>query len=95
MLTATFDTFDTPHTASFSVGDVVTLRSGGPRMTVTHAGPVALVEGDWLVCQWFDEHGELRQELFEPDRVRLEPRSIPAGSVQLQKFARCGYSGRV
>ncbi|HXZ08034.1 MAG TPA: YodC family protein [Paraburkholderia sp.] len=95
MLTATFDTSDTPQAASFSVGDVVTLMSGGPRMTVTHVGPVALVEGNWLVCQWFDDQGELRQELFAPDRVRLEPRSIPAGSVQLRQFTRLGYSGRV
>src|SRR5258708_15970376 len=94
MLTATLDTTNTLQPASYRVGDVVTLRSGGPRMTVTHVGPVALVEGDWLVCQWFDEHGELRQDLFALDRVRLEPRSIPAGSVQLQQFIRLRFPQR-
>jgi hypothetical protein len=34
-----------------------------------------------LVCQWFDEYGELRQDIFDLDNVRCQPRSIPAGSV--------------
>ncbi|HEY3598809.1 MAG TPA: YodC family protein [Paraburkholderia sp.] len=88
MRTATLNTFDPPQTEQVNIGDVVTLKTGGPRMTVTYAGPVASAIGDWLVCQWFDEHGELRQEMFEQDKVRLEPRSIPAGSVQLHKFTR-------
>ncbi|CAG4890010.1 YodC family protein [Paraburkholderia gardini] len=92
MLTATLDTADTPQPDTYRVGDVVTLKSGGARMTVTHVGPVALAEGSWLVCQWFDEHGELRQDVFALDRVRPEPRSISAGSVQLQqRFVRFGY----
>jgi hypothetical protein len=33
-------------------------------------------------------HGELRQDIFDLDNVRCEPRSIPAGSVQLHKFIR-------
>ncbi|CAG4889074.1 YodC family protein [Paraburkholderia saeva] len=92
MLTATLDSADTPQPVTYHVGDVVTLKSGGPRMTVTHVGPVALAEGDWLVCQWFDEQGELRQDMFALDRVRPEPRSISAGSVQMQqRFVRLGY----
>jgi uncharacterized protein YodC (DUF2158 family) len=95
MLTATLDpssTFETSSSSSavpFRVGDVVMLKSGGPRMTTTYVGPVAFSEGDWVVCQWFDEYGELRQDIFEPERVRLEPRSIPAGSVlHMQQFFR-------
>jgi uncharacterized protein YodC (DUF2158 family) len=91
MLTATLDSADTPQPVTYSVGDVVKLKSGGPRMTVTHVGPVALAEGDWLVCQWFDEQGELRQDVFAFDRVRPEPRSISAGSVMQQQFVRFGY----
>jgi uncharacterized protein YodC (DUF2158 family) len=87
MLTATIDAFQTPP-AAFSVGDVVTLKEGGPRMTVTYAGPVALNPGDWLVCEWFDEYGELRREMFAPLAVRTEPRSIPAGSVQWHRIGR-------
>lgn len=87
MLTATIDVFQaTP--AAFNVGDVVKLKEGGPRMTVTYAGPVALNPGDWLICEWFDEHGELRHEMFAPQDVRTEPRSIPAGSVQSHRIGR-------
>ncbi|HVE07956.1 MAG TPA: YodC family protein [Paraburkholderia sp.] len=88
MLTATIKPFGAPQAGQFNVGDVVTLKAGGPRMTVTYAGPVGSAPGEWLVCQWFDEHGELRQDMFELDQVRAEPRSIPAGSVQLHKFIR-------
>jgi len=88
MLTATIDALPTPSAASFNAGDVVTLKEGGPRMTVTYVGPVALNPGNWLICEWFDEHGELRHEMFEPDRVRAEPRSIPAGSVQWNRMGR-------
>lgn len=92
MLTATLDAFDVPS-VSLNIGDVVTLKTGSPRMTVTYVGPVGLSSSDWLVCQWFDEHGELRQERFEQNQVRLEPRSIPAGSVKLRAFAGVAHPG--
>jgi uncharacterized protein YodC (DUF2158 family) len=88
MLTATIDAFETLPAARFNVGDVVTLKEGGLRMTVTYAGPVALNPGDWLICEWFDEHGELRREMFSPAGVRAEPRSIPAGSVLWNRVGR-------
>ncbi|EDZ98496.1 conserved hypothetical protein [Burkholderia sp. H160] len=87
MLTATIDAMQTTP-ATFSAGDVVKLKKGGSRMTVTYAGPVALNPGDWLICEWFDEHGELRHEMFAPQDVRAEPRSIPAGSVQWHRVGR-------
>lgn len=93
MLTATLDTFDTsPSITTYNVGDVVTLKSGGPRMTVTAIGPAALASGEWLLCEWFDEQGELRQERFEREHVRLEPRSISAGSVKFGRFGRFAQS---
>lgn len=88
MLTATLDAFHTPPIAQYNVGDVVTLKNGGSRMTVTYVGPVALNPGEWLVCEWFDENGELRREMFAPADVRAEPRSIPAGSVQWSRVGR-------
>jgi len=88
MLTATIDAFQIPSAARFSVSDVVTLKEGGPRMTVTYAGSVALNPGEWLICEWFDEHGELRREMFSPASVRAEPRSIPAGSVMWNQVGR-------
>ncbi|MGF6606617.1 uncharacterized protein YodC (DUF2158 family) [Paraburkholderia sp. WSM4175] len=88
MLTATIDAFQTTSAAPFNVGDVVKLKEGGPRMTVTYAGPFALNPGDWVICEWFDEHGELRHESFAAHAVRAEPRSIPAGSVQWSRIGR-------
>ncbi|MGF6770709.1 uncharacterized protein YodC (DUF2158 family) [Paraburkholderia sp. GAS199] len=88
MLTATLDGLQIPPADRFNVGDVVTLKEGGPRMTVTYAGPVALNPGDWLVCEWFDERGELRREMFSPESVRVEPRTIPAGSVVWGRMGR-------
>jgi uncharacterized protein YodC (DUF2158 family) len=42
-------------------------------MTVNQVGPVAFAPGVWLICQWFDQKGELRQEMFHEDMVlRLE-----------------------
>jgi uncharacterized protein YodC (DUF2158 family) len=82
MLTATCQ-----QKAQFFVGDVVTLKTGGPRMTITYVGPVEFSEGDWLHCQWFDDRGELRQELFSQDNVKREPRSIPPGSMHLRSFS--------
>ncbi len=67
------------------IGDVVTLRSGGPRMTVMYAGTVGFASGHWLICQWFDEHGELRQDMFAQDMVKLEPRSISVVSARLRE----------
>lgn len=69
------------------IGDVVTLKSGGPRMTVMYAGPVGFASGHWLICQWFDEQGELRQDMFAQDMVKLEPRSISAASVKMRSVA--------
>ncbi|NLP60545.1 YodC family protein [Paraburkholderia sacchari] len=73
--------------ATAGVGDVVTLKSGGPRMTVMHAGPVGFAEGHWLICQWFDERGELRQDMFAQDMVQIEPRLISAAVAKLRRSA--------
>jgi uncharacterized protein YodC (DUF2158 family) len=60
-------------TTRYEIGDVVRLKSGGQPMTVNQVGPVAFAPGVWLICQWFDQKGELRQEMFHEDMVlRLE-----------------------
>ena len=46
----------------FEIGDVVQLRSGGPRMTVH-----SLVSDGEVVCQWF-EGNEVHEETF-PNEV--------------------------
>ena len=49
----------------FEVGDVVTLRSGGPWMTV------AQLNGSEIGCVWFDGSGEsLRREYFPAECLK-------------------------
>jgi len=45
---------------------------------------VGFASGHWLICQWFDEQGELRQDMFAQDMVQIEPRLISAASVKLR-----------
>jgi uncharacterized protein YodC (DUF2158 family) len=84
MLDTTEAVAESPHSAEAGIGDVVTLKSGGPRMTVMYAGPVGFASGHWLICQWFDETGELRQDMFAQDMVKMEPRLISAGLVRMR-----------
>ncbi|WP_179405581.1 YodC family protein [Burkholderia guangdongensis] len=74
------------HRTRFRIGDVVTLKSGGPRMTVIFAG--VFDDADELVCQWFDERGHFRQETFHRDVLAPQPRAIPAGLARLRMQAR-------
>ncbi|WP_082710251.1 YodC family protein [Burkholderia sp. TSV86] len=83
-------TYRDKDTPSFRIGDVVTLRTGGPRMTVTHVGPVVFDQGEWVICQWFDEHGEFRQEMFPNHAVVGEPRTVSAGLVRMRSLAARG-----
>ncbi|PMS14948.1 DUF2158 domain-containing protein [Trinickia dabaoshanensis] len=76
MSTATRDLVD-----EFCVGDVVTLKAGGSRMTVT------AVASDAVVCQWFDEQGEFRQDRFAREALGREPRSISPGLVHVRLYA--------
>lgn len=76
MSTATRDLVE-----QFCVGDVVTLKAGGSRMTVT------AVCGTTVLCQWFDEYGEFRQEAFMLDALGREPRSISPGLVHVRRYA--------
>lgn len=42
------------------IGDVVQLKSGGPKMSV------AAFKGIRLACQWFDDKNQLRKGYFLP-----------------------------
>lgn len=50
--------------SQFSVGDVVVLKSGGPKMTVSEVG----VDEGQIKCVWFDN---MKREtaLFNPDTL--------------------------
>lgn len=50
----------------FSTGDTVTLKSGGPYMTVFAAGP------DIVETQWFNKDGELRLGDFRPSMLKKQ-----------------------
>jgi uncharacterized protein YodC (DUF2158 family) len=55
----------------FRASDVLRLKSGGRPMTATWSGRVLFAPGNWLICQWFSDAGELQQEMF-PEET-LEP----------------------
>lgn len=56
----------------FEIGDVVVLRSGGPKMTVH-----GLVSDGDVVCQWF-ESNEVHEENF-PKEVLKKVEQVAAG----------------
>ncbi|HYS63735.1 MAG TPA: YodC family protein [Paraburkholderia sp.] len=58
-----------PAAPLYRAGDVLTLRSGGRPMTATWTGPVLFAPGNWLICQWFSDEGELLQEMFAEETL--------------------------
>jgi uncharacterized protein YodC (DUF2158 family) len=70
--------------ASPRIGDVVTLKTGGARMTVTYVGIAG--EELYLTCQWFDASGEFCQQRFAVEAVVREPTTITAGRASLRRF---------
>lgn len=61
----------------FAVGDVVQLKSGGPKMTVVeHRNPVGDETIPHLWCKWFD--GDAQQAGYFPAAALL-----PAGAAAL------------
>ncbi|MFC7631849.1 YodC family protein [Paraburkholderia humisilvae] len=60
-----------PHTIPYRTGDVLTLKSGGRPMTATWVGPVAFAPGIWLICEWFDDAGEVQQGMFDAATLEL------------------------
>jgi uncharacterized protein YodC (DUF2158 family) len=59
---------------AYRPGEVVRLRSGGLPMTATWSGPVLFAPGNWLICQWFSEAGELQQEMFPEETLERASR---------------------
>lgn len=52
----------------FKPGDIVSLRSGGPRMTVANA------DGQNAFCEWFTDDQQLQDRTFALTSLRLEER---------------------
>ena len=49
----------------FEIGQIVRLKSGGPKMTIKGAD-----EGAWA-CQWFDRNGKLHNDTFPEDMLYI------------------------
>jgi uncharacterized protein YodC (DUF2158 family) len=47
-------------------GDIVSLRSGGPRMTI------ATVDGQSALCEWFTDDQQLQSRSFVLTSLRLD-----------------------
>jgi uncharacterized protein YodC (DUF2158 family) len=55
----------------FKKGDLVRLKSGGPRMTVAGLGEGA-IDGQRLVsCTWFDQRNNPHSQAFDPDVLEI------------------------
>ena len=49
---------------AFKSGDVVMLKSGGPRMTVVSYGKPSYSSTDSYKCKWFDDKHKLTEGRF-------------------------------
>ena len=47
-----------PAMTDFTIGQIVRLKSGGPKMTIKSA------DGEAWACQWFDRNGKLHNDSF-------------------------------
>ncbi|OAJ58391.1 hypothetical protein A6V36_05560 [Paraburkholderia ginsengiterrae] len=65
-------------TPMFRTGEVLKLKSGGRTMTATWAGPVLFAPGNWMICQWFSDAGELQQEMFPEETLERASRTLAA-----------------
>ncbi len=56
----------------FKKGDVVKLKSGGPRMTINDIGDYGYGGGDGFdqaKCTWFDEKNIIQEHLFTLEQL--------------------------
>jgi len=63
----------------FRVGGVVTLKSGGPLMTIreakTHKGDYFNLAWWEVTCVWFDSANRLQTSIFSSDELVIEEES--------------------
>lgn len=58
--------------SEFKVGDVVVLKSGSPRMTVTAILTDLKERVDAVVCVWFDKDENMEMGKFSPNTIKLD-----------------------
>jgi uncharacterized protein YodC (DUF2158 family) len=68
----------------FKAGDVVRLKSGGPKMTVTQIGERALIGGLAVWCVWFDGQKKF-EDTFTPEALEVADDS-PRGNIRSSSF---------
>lgn len=67
---------------TFHSGDVVTLKSGGPNMTVDHVN-----EDGSIMCMWFDDNNNLQSASLKTDM--LDSNNMDEMFNALNRFAFC------
>jgi uncharacterized protein YodC (DUF2158 family) len=55
---------------AFNQGDVVQLKSGGPKMTVLKLWIEASSKKTMVHCAWFDKDAKEQEESFEPEALK-------------------------
>ncbi|WP_144147944.1 YodC family protein [Paraburkholderia sp. BCC1884] len=63
---------------AFRAGEVLRLKSGGRPMTASWSGPVLFAPGNWLICQWISDAGELQQEMFPEETLERASHALAA-----------------
>jgi uncharacterized protein YodC (DUF2158 family) len=73
----------------FNPGELVSLKSGGPLMTVEQVGKDHLTQEDSVWCTWFEKVGnrqELHKETFHPVTLKKsEPPSVSSMSMPVRR----------
>lgn len=53
----------------FKAGDIVVLKSGGPKMTIKSFEKDAFSKGTLVKCVWFDDNNKQKQKMFVPESL--------------------------
>ena len=72
----------------FQAGDIVQLKSGGPRMTVEQVGKHAPTGADTVWCTWFEEVGKrqvVQRETFSPSVLNKVPATPNFRSIRVER----------
>lgn len=70
----------------FKPGDVVRLKSGGPKMTVVKFGSYRMGTLDGYLCQWFDTKGDLKSDVFTEEMLETVAPESFGGTVPSQRM---------
>jgi len=52
-----------------NIGDLVRLKSGGPKMTVREVGKNP--DGAWAICEWFDSDRDSQRRAFVAETLEV------------------------